>query len=154
MALFLAYTVPPPQNSTTQNHGHAQPLAHAHTSLLLQPQQVGIGLAEELGGEAKHAIAKQEGGRHLALLALFAGIEPQQHKQQQQAQPPPSQQLPQQLPQQPSQQQQAPQTPESGVRRSTRTSRPPERYSPSLYYLLLIDSGEPECYEEVMQFES
>ena len=47
-------------------------------------------------------------------------------------------------------QQQAPQTPESGVRRSTKISRPLERYSPSLYYLLLTDSGEPECYEEAM----
>ena len=56
--------------------------------------------------------------------------------------------------QQPPQQQQAPQTPESGVRRSTRIIRPPERYSPSLYYLLLTDSGEPECYEEAMQVES
>jgi len=56
--------------------------------------------------------------------------------------------------QQPSQQQQAPQTPESGVRRSTRISRPPERYSPSLYYLLLTDFGEPKCYEEAMQVES
>eukprot|EP00253_Pinus_taeda_P025456 PITA_25456 len=56
--------------------------------------------------------------------------------------------------QQPSQLQQAPQTPESGVRRSTRISRPPERYSPSLYYLLFTDSGEPECYEEAMQVES
>jgi hypothetical protein len=27
---------------------------------------------------------------------------------------------------------------------------PPERYSPSLYYLLLTESGEPECYEEAM----
>ena len=56
--------------------------------------------------------------------------------------------------QQPPQQQQAPQTPESGVRRSTRISRPPERYSPSLYYLLLTDFGERECYEESMQVES
>jgi hypothetical protein len=29
-------------------------------------------------------------------------------------------------------------------------SRPLELYSPSLYYLLLTDSGEPECYEEAM----
>jgi hypothetical protein len=27
------------------------------------------------------------------------------------------------------------------------------RYSPSLYYLLLIDSGEPKCYEEEMQVD-
>ena len=48
------------------------------------------------------------------------------------------------------QKQPALQTPESGVRRPTRIIRPPERYSPSLYYLLLTDSGEPECYEEAM----
>jgi hypothetical protein len=48
------------------------------------------------------------------------------------------------------QEKQVPQTPTSVVRISTRLSRPPERYSPSLYYLLLIDSGEPECYEEAM----
>jgi hypothetical protein len=43
-----------------------------------------------------------------------------------------------------------PQTPASVVRRATRLSRPPKRYSPSLYYLLLIVSGEPEFYEEEM----
>jgi hypothetical protein len=37
---------------------------------------------------------------------------------------------------------------------STRLSRPPERYSPSLYYLLLTDYGEPECYEEAMQVDT
>ncbi len=41
------------------------------------------------------------------------------------------------------QEQQEPQTPTSVVRRSTRLIRPPERYSPSLYYLLLTDSREP-----------
>jgi hypothetical protein len=41
-----------------------------------------------------------------------------------------------------------PQTLASVVIRSTRLSRPPKRYSSSLYYLLLIDSGEPKCYEE------
>jgi len=34
--------------------------------------------------------------------------------------------------------QQVPQTPTSIVRRFTRLSRPPNRYSPSLYYLLLM----------------
>jgi hypothetical protein len=29
-----------------------------------------------------------------------------------------------------------------------------QRYSPSLYYLLLIDSSEPECYEEAMQVDT
>ena len=41
-------------------------------------------------------------------------------------------------------QQQAPQTPESGVRISIRISRSPERYSPSLYYVFLTNSGEPD----------
>jgi hypothetical protein len=49
------------------------------------------------------------------------------------------------------QEQHVPQTPTRVVRRSTRLSIPPERYSPSLYYLLLTDSGEPKCYEEAMQ---
>ena len=49
-------------------------------------------------------------------------------------------------------QQQVPETP-ANVRRSTRLTRPPERFSHSLYYLLMIDSGEPECYEEVMKVE-
>jgi hypothetical protein len=35
-----------------------------------------------------------------------------------------------------------------------RLSRPPERYSPSLYYLLLTDSGEPECYEEAIKVDT
>jgi hypothetical protein len=43
-----------------------------------------------------------------------------------------------------------PQTPTSIVRISTRLIRPLERYSSSLYYLLLTDSGEPECYEEAI----
>eukprot|EP00253_Pinus_taeda_P002566 PITA_02566 len=33
-------------------------------------------------------------------------------------------------------------------------SRPPERYSASLYYVLLTDSGKPECYEEEVQVET
>jgi hypothetical protein len=52
------------------------------------------------------------------------------------------------------QEQQVPQTPASVVRISTRLSIPLERYSPSLYYLLLTDSGEPECYEEAMQVDT
>ena len=48
------------------------------------------------------------------------------------------------------QQQQVPQTP-ANVKKSTRLSRSLERFSPSLYYLLMIDFGEPECYEEAMQ---
>ena len=38
-------------------------------------------------------------------------------------------------------QQQVPQTP-TNVRRSTRLSRPPKRFSPSLYYLLMTDFGD------------
>ena len=39
-------------------------------------------------------------------------------------------------------QQQVPETPTT-VRNSTRLSRPSERLSPSLYYLLMTNSGEP-----------
>jgi hypothetical protein len=52
------------------------------------------------------------------------------------------------------QEQHVPQIPASVVRIYTRLSRPHERYSPSLYYLLLTDSGEPKCYEEAMQVET
>jgi hypothetical protein len=50
--------------------------------------------------------------------------------------------------------QHVPQTLVSVVRRSTRFNRSLERYSPSLYYLLLTDSGEPKSYEETMQVET
>ncbi|XXG64806.1 hypothetical protein AAC387_Pa05g2660 [Persea americana] len=46
-----------------------------------------------------------------------------------------------------------PQTP-ALVRRSSRTPKPTQRYSPSLFYLLLTDGGEPECYEEALQVET
>ena len=45
-------------------------------------------------------------------------------------------------------QQQIPHTPVN-VRRSTRLSRPPERFSPSLYSILLTDVGELEYYDVV-----
>ena len=45
--------------------------------------------------------------------------------------------------------QQVPQA-SANVRRYTWLSRAPERFSPSLYYLLMTDYGEPKCYEEGM----
>ena len=39
------------------------------------------------------------------------------------------------------------------LRRSSRIPKPIQRYSPSLHYLLLFDSGEPECYDQAMQVE-
>ena len=39
------------------------------------------------------------------------------------------------------------------LRRSSRIPKPIQRYSPSLHYLLLSDSGESECYDQVMQVE-
>lgn len=42
-------------------------------------------------------------------------------------------------------------TPITQVRRSTRTPKAPQRYSPSLNYLLLTDAGEPEYFGEAMQ---
>ena len=41
-------------------------------------------------------------------------------------------------------------TPELPTRRSSRTIVAPQRYSPSLHYLLLIDAGEPEHFVEAM----
>jgi len=41
-----------------------------------------------------------------------------------------------------------PHTPTVEVRKSGRVGRPTQRYSPSLYYLLLTDAGEPECFSE------
>ena len=40
------------------------------------------------------------------------------------------------------------------VRWSTRLSRPPKRFSPSLYSILLIDVGELECYDEDMEVDT
>ena len=48
------------------------------------------------------------------------------------------------------QQQVIPQTPVSVIH-STRVSRHPERFSPSLYSILLTNSGEPEEYTEAIQ---
>ena len=45
-------------------------------------------------------------------------------------------------------------TPVVEVRRSSRTIRPPQCYSPTLNYLLLTDGGESECYEEALQYEN
>ena len=39
------------------------------------------------------------------------------------------------------------------LRRSSIISKPIQRYSLSLHYLLLFDSGEPECYDQAMQVE-
>ena len=50
-------------------------------------------------------------------------------------------------------QQQVPETP-TNIRKYTMLSRTLERFSPSLYYLLMTNSGEPECYEEAMQVET
>ena len=48
----------------------------------------------------------------------------------------------------------APPTPlQTGLRRSTRHTKVPERYSPALHYLLLTDSGGPKCYEEALRWK-
>ena len=44
-----------------------------------------------------------------------------------------------------------PTTPFEVLRRSSRIPRPPQRYSPSLHYILLTDRGEPESYDEAME---
>ena len=40
------------------------------------------------------------------------------------------------------------------VRRSSRNIRPPQRYLPTLNYLLLTNGGEPEYYDEALQAEN
>ena len=40
------------------------------------------------------------------------------------------------------------------VRRSTRKIRPLERFTPSLYLILLTDTGEPKYYDEVVQVDT
>ena len=40
------------------------------------------------------------------------------------------------------------------VRRSTRQIRPPQRFSPSLYSILLTDASEPESYDEAVQVDT
>ena len=40
------------------------------------------------------------------------------------------------------------------VRRSSRTIRSPQHYSPALYYLLLIDGGKPEFYDKALLDEN
>ena len=49
--------------------------------------------------------------------------------------------------------QEEPCTPATIVRRSSRTIRPPHRFSPSLNYILLTDNGEPESLEEATRVE-
>ena len=39
------------------------------------------------------------------------------------------------------------------LRRSSRTIKATDRYSPSLHYLLLTDEGEPESFDEALQVE-
>ena len=45
-------------------------------------------------------------------------------------------------------------TTQSELRLSTSTIRAPKIYSPSFHYLLLTESGEPECYEEALEVKA
>jgi hypothetical protein len=45
-------------------------------------------------------------------------------------------------------------TPIMAVQRSSRNIRPPQRYSPSLFYILLIDGGERETNDEALKVEN
>jgi hypothetical protein len=40
------------------------------------------------------------------------------------------------------------------VRRSLKNIRPPQHYSPSLFYILLTDGGEHETYDEALQVQN
>ena len=45
-------------------------------------------------------------------------------------------------------------TPVAEVHRSSRITRPLQRYSFALNYILLTDCGEPKCYDETLQDEN
>jgi hypothetical protein len=45
-------------------------------------------------------------------------------------------------------------TPTTVVRRSTRITRPPQHFLPSLFHILLTDGGEPETYDEALEVEN
>ena len=45
-------------------------------------------------------------------------------------------------------------TPQVELRRLTRQTKAPKRYSLTLHYLLLTDNGEPKCYEETLHVEA
>jgi hypothetical protein len=72
---------PQPQAQAGGHHGHTQPLAHAQAQR--QRPEEAVGLAEVLGCKAEHAIADQEDPRHLARGPRPAGVQPQQHEEQQ-----------------------------------------------------------------------
>lgn len=40
------------------------------------------------------------------------------------------------------------------VYRSSKITKPPQRYSPALNYILLTNGGEPRCYDETFQDEN
>ena len=40
------------------------------------------------------------------------------------------------------------------VWRSSRNIRPPHCYSPTLNYFLLTDGGEPECYDDALEYKN
>ena len=44
-------------------------------------------------------------------------------------------------------------TPEQELRRSSRSIRAPDRYSPLLHYLLMTDEGEPESFDEALEVD-
>ena len=45
-------------------------------------------------------------------------------------------------------------TPVAKVRRSSRITKPPQRYSPALTNILLTNGGGPKCYNEALQEEN
>ena len=46
-----------------------------------------------------------------------------------------------------------PHTPMIELKRSSKNIRQPQRYSTSLYYILLTDRSEPESYEEAVKVD-
>jgi len=45
-------------------------------------------------------------------------------------------------------------TPTTAFRRSSKNIKPPRGYSPSLFYILLIDDSEPDTYDKALKVEN
>src|ERR1700754_1212085 len=69
-----------------RDHRQAQPLPHVESRLIDEPDELSVGLAEELDEEAAQAIAQQEDADELARLVTRLGPpeEEPEHREQQQ----------------------------------------------------------------------
>ena len=77
----IALLGPEPEGGAADDHRYAEPLPHRQTQR--EQTEIVIGLAEIFGGEAEHPVTEDEGTADLAARPLLAGVQPEQHEQQQ-----------------------------------------------------------------------